>query len=323
MEHLSTRRRLAGRTAPLAALILSCFLLAGCTAGGSSSSDAPADGGAEPGQDFGAPEEGGADGDVTDERKVVSTASLSLTSNDPVGAADAAVEIVLDVDGHVDSRTDTPTFDNQQESAQLVLRVPADDLDTTMVALKTVGELQRSSLNQTDVTTQVADLDARITALETSVGRLLSLMSQATTTADLIDLESALSQRQAELDGLVAQRESIGDLVDYATVEMFITTPGEVVGTAPGDFWGGVVVGFQALIGFIGSLLVVLGVLIPWLIPVGLLTVLIWWLVHRRDRSAAAPPASGNPDDRPQDLVPPRPPLPPREEQTPVDETVR
>lgn len=325
MEHLSTHRRLAGRTAPLAALLLSCFLLVGCTAG--QSSDAPADGGAEPGQDFGVPEEGGSgagsDGDVGDERQVVSTASLSLSSTDPVGAADAAVDIVLDVDGHVDSRTDTPTDDNQQESAQLVLRVPADDLDETMVELKAVGELQRSSLNQTDVTTQVADLDARITALETSVARLLSLMAQATTTADLIDLESALSQRQAELDGLVAQRESLGDLVDYATVEMFITTPGEVVGTAPGDFWGGVLVGFQSLIGFVGGLLVVIGVLVPWLIPVGLLALLIWWIVRRRDRSVPVPPSAGGPDNTPDDLLPPRPPLPPREEQTPVDETVR
>lgn len=325
MEHQSTHRRLAGRTAPLTALILSCFLLAGCTASGSS--DAPADGGVEPGQDFGVPEEngsgGGTDADVGDERQVVSTASLSLSSADPVGAADAAVEIVLDVDGHVDSRTDTPTDDNQQESAQLVLRVPANDLDETMVKLKAVGELQRSSLNQTDVTTQVADLDARITALETSVDRLLALMSQATSTADLIDLESALSQRQAELDGLVAQRDSLGDRVDYATVEMFITTPGEVAGTAPGDFWGGVLVGFQSLIGFVGGLLVVLGVLVPWLIPVGLLALLIWWLVRRRDRSAPVPPASGGQDYPPNDLVPPRPPLPHREEQTPVDDTVR
>ena len=323
MEHLSTSRRLAGRTAPLAAIILSCFLLAGCTANGTSGSDTPADGGAEPGRDFSAPEEDGSGGALNDERQVVSTASLSITSSDPVGAADSAVEIVLDVDGHIDSRTDTPTADNQQESSQLVLRVPADDLDATMVELKTVGELARSSLNQTDVTTQVADLDARITALKTSVGRLLNLMSQATTTADLIDLESALSQRQAELDGLVAQRESIGDLVDYATVEMFITTPGEVAGTAPGDFWGGVLVGFNSLIAFFGGLLVVLGVLLPWLIPVGLLAILIWALVRRRDRSATAPPAPGNPWNPPGDAVPPRPPLPPQGADAPADEAVR
>lgn len=294
------------RAIPLAGLLLASFLLAGCSASGTSGSPgAPAV--PEPG--FGGSEDGGTDGggsvdDDGDDRQVVSTASLSLTSTDPVAAADRAVDIVIEVDGHVDSRTDIPTDEFQQEAAQLVLRVPSDDLDETLVELRKVGELSRSSLNQTDVTTQVADLDARITALETSVDRLLALMAQATTTADLIDLESALSQRQAELDGLTAQRESLGDRVDFATVEMYITTPRAVVGAAPGDFWGGVVVGFQALLAFVGSVLVVLGVLLPWLIPIGLVTVLVWLLLRRRRRTPAAP------TEEPWQDTPPRPPLP-------------
>ncbi|MBG6239205.1 hypothetical protein IWX78_002184 [Mycetocola sp. CAN_C7] len=331
MELQPIRRRLTRRTTPVIAVLMTCLLLVGCSAG-SSEGDAPADGGAIPGRDLAPQDEKRSGGASSEERSVISSASMSLTSNAPVAAADAAVEIVLDVDGHVDSRTDIPTDENQQEAAQLVLRVPSDDLDETLLELKTVGELVRSSLSQTDVTTEVADLDARITALETSVGRLLTLISQATTTADLIDLESALSQRQAELDGLTAQRESLGDLVDFATVEVYITAPAAVAGAAPGDFWGGVVVGFQSLLAFIGGLLVVMGVLIPWLIPVGLLAVLIWWLVRRRDRRPTVPPASGGPAPGPSfgpeeswpptagsdGRIPPRPPLPPRENQVAV-----
>ena len=313
-------RRVARRVSALAALVLSCVLLAGCSAAGTSQSDAPSDGGAVPALP-GADSGGGQSEEVDTDRKVVSAGSMSLTASDPIAAADRAVEIVLDVDGHVDSRTDIPTDENQQEAAQLVLRIPADDLDATLLALKKVGELVRSSLNQTDVTTQVADLDARITALQTSVDRLLALMSQASTTKDLIDIESTLSQRQAELEGLVAQRDSLADRIDFASVEMYITAPGVVAGAAPGDFWGGVVVGFTSLLTFIGGLLVVLGVLLPWLILLGLFTVLIWWVVRRRDRAAAAPPAPGA--DTPDDTVPPRPPLPPHHEATPVDDVVR
>lgn len=325
MELQSTRRRAAGRTAPLVALVLACVLLAGCSAAGSSDSESPADGGAVPGRDLGSPEEGGGtdDGALDADRQVVSTASLSLSSNDPVAAADSAVEIVLDIDGHVDSRTDNPTDDAQNESSQLVLRVPSSDLDATILELKTVGELVRSSLSQTDVTTQAVDLDARISALETSVARLLTLMSQATTTADLIDLESALSQRQTELDGLSAQRDALGDLVDFATVEMYISTPGEVAGAAPGDFWGGIVVGFQSLVAFFGGLLVVVGVILPWLIPLGLLALLIWWLVRRRDHAATAPPVQPGPGASGRDVIPPRPPLPPQQKEAGVDGAVR
>jgi hypothetical protein len=292
----------------LAALLLSCLLLAGCSFGAASDEDSGVDSGggvAEPGVQ--APD----GGDEGAERQVVSTASISLTSADPIAVADEAVEVVLDVDGHVDRRTDSPAENAGQGSAQLVLRVPSDNLDATLIELKTLGELVHSSLNQTDVTTQSADLDARIAALETGVNRLLTLMSQATTTADLIDLESALSQRQAELDGLTAQRDSLRDLVDYAAVEMYITTPGDVAGAAPGDFWGGVVVGFQAMVAFFGGLLVVLGVLLPWLLPVALLAVLIAWLVRRKRR---VPPQAGGYAQQP---VPPRPPLPPQTDPSP------
>ena len=304
MTPSSARRRSTARTAACAALLLSTVLLAGCSLGSSSGGDVSQDGGgvAEPGvQDA-------QDLDEGSERQVVSTASISLTSSAPIAAADAAVDVVIDADGHVDTRTDTPTENSGQGSAQLVLRVPSENLDETLIELKTLGELVRSSLNQTDVTTQAADIDARIAALQTGVERLLTLMSQATTTADLIDLESALSQRQTELDGLVAQRDSLRDRVEFAAVEMFITTPGEVAGAAPGDFWGGVVVGFQSLVAFFGGLLVVFGVLLPWLIPLGLIAGLIVWLVRRKP---GVPPASGG---YPGQALPPRPPLPPQTE---------
>jgi predicted small secreted protein len=300
MDATSTRRRATARTAPLAALLLSCLLLAGCSVGTSTGNDAQSGGGAVPEPGVQAPE----GGDESADRQVVSAATISLTSSDPLSVAYEAVEVALEADGHVDSRTDTPIEDSRQGSAQLVLRVPSENLDETLVELKTLGDLVRSSLNQTDVTTQAADLDARIAALETGVNRLLTLMSQATTTADLIDLESALSQRQTELDGLTAQRDSLLDRVEYAAVEMYISTPGEVAGAVPGDFWGGVVVGFQAMMTFFGGLLVVLGVLLPWLLPLGLLAVLIAWLVRRKRRT---PPGSPG---YPHEVVPPRPPLP-------------
>lgn len=295
----------------MAALLLVLTLLTGCSAGmsGSESSDG---GGVQEPQVEGAEDLGGDEAD----RQVVSTASLSLSSTDPIAVADDAVGVVLEVGGHVDSRTDSPAEESRNGSAQLVLRVPSDSLDATLIELKALGELLRSSLNETDVTTQAADIDARIKALQTSVNRLLTMMSQATTTADLIDLESALSERQTELDGLTAQRDSLRDRVELATVEMYITMPGEVAGAAPGDFWGGVVVGFTSLIAFVGGFLVVIGIMLPWLIPLALLAALIIWLVRRKRPTG---PTRPGPAGLPYESLPPRPPLPSNAAFTPTD----
>lgn len=299
------------RVAPLTALLLVLTLLTGCSAAlsGGASSDG---GGVQEPQVEGSEDLGGDEAD----RQVVSTASISLAASDPIAVADDAVGVALEAGGHVDSRTDSPAEEPSDGSAQLVLRVPSGSLDATLIELKALGELLRSSLNETDVTTQSADLDARITALETSVSRLLTMMSQATTTADLIDLEAALSERQSELDGLTAQRDSLRDSVDLATVEMYITTPGEVAGAAPGDFWGGVVVGFTSLISFVGGLLVVLGIALPWLVPLALLAALVVWLVRRRRPAGSArPPGSPGYPDQP---LPPPPPLPTEVASTPM-----
>ncbi|MFM8893961.1 MAG: DUF4349 domain-containing protein, partial [Actinomycetales bacterium] len=51
-----------------------------------------------------------------------------------------------------------------------------------------------------------------------SITRLQTLIDQATTTADLIEAEVALSDRQAELDSLRAQRAYLADQVGMSTL---------------------------------------------------------------------------------------------------------
>ncbi|MDT5113615.1 MAG: hypothetical protein QOE20_5505 [Mycobacterium sp.] len=55
-------------------------------------------------------------------------------------------------------------------------------------------------------------------ALQTSVDRLLAIMRDAKDPDALIKAEGALSERQAELDSLRAQREQLGARIDYSTV---------------------------------------------------------------------------------------------------------
>ena len=311
------RRNRPFRLLALVGLLAAATALTGCTAGNSASS-----GSAIPDIQQVAPGEGELgtrDADATTGRDVVSTASVSLTSADPVEAAEQAVLITTDAGGRVDNRTDSPATVNSPASASLTLRIPADNLDDALTEIKAVGDLRHASLNSTDVTDQVTDLDARITALRASVNRLLALIERATTTTDLIALETALSERQADLDSLEAQRDAVGDAIDFATVQVDISSPGAVAGAAPGDFWGGIVVGFTALVGFFSGLLVVLGILLPWLILLALLAAVAWQIVRRRRSGPARHPAPrpdvsgperGAENPQPETVVPPRPPLP-------------
>jgi len=306
--HSGNRRR---RVAAAVVLSLSALLFSACSASSPSVSDQSGGNAGIPGvPDAGVQKGEIADGQTSPEtdRHIISTGSLGLTSPDPRRTADEVARTVAEAGGRIDSRTDSPALEQNRASAHLVARIPSADLDTVMEDLEALGEVTGSSVSQTDVTAQAADLDARIEALSTSIDRLLTLMSQATTTADLIEIESTLSERQAELDGLTAQRDAMADQVDFASIQVDIRTPAEVAGAAPGDFWGGVVVGFSALGSFFSGLLVVLGILLPWLVVAAVVAAIVWlvvrWARSRRAPSVAAAPAGEG------GHIPPRPPLP-------------
>lgn len=283
---MTTTTRLARPLAALAAAAFAALLLAGCTAqgGGASSPAMPAAPGA-PLTDESAGAEAARDADGTSERSVVTTGWLQLTVDDPVATAADASALVEHAGGRVDHRSETPGTETQPARASLVLRIPVDELDGTVAALRELGRVDQVSLDASDVTVERQDLEARIEALTASVGRLQQLLASAATTAELIEIESELTTRQAELDGLTAQRELLVDQIDYATVSLELVTEGVAPSAGPGDFWSGLVVGWDSLVAFTGAALVALGVALPWLgvlVVVGALVVGIVLLATRR-----------------------------------------
>jgi predicted small secreted protein len=278
-----------------AVLAVAALLLAGCTGGGAGSS--VGSGGAtvqsKPGQvSAGAPADPASKSDtvIAPNRDVVTTGSVSLTAADPIAAADRATALVLGAGGRIDNSSEQPATDTGKASATLVLRIPSSSLDATLADIKRLGTVDSATLNATDVTTQSNDIDGRITALQTSVDRLLALMAKATSTADLITIESTLSDRQAQLDSLVAQQKALADQVAMSTITVTIHARGTVVAAAPGTFWSGLTAGWNALVAAVNGLLIVVGTALPWLVVLGILGGIAWWIARRigRKKGAAA-----------------------------------
>lgn len=288
------------RTLAATAVVLAALLLSGCTSSGTTDSSGPpvSEGGGvvgEPAPDKGVngldggDSSGGRDGDVVQDRDVVTTGSVSITVKDPIKAAQEAVTLTEQAGGRIDSRTENPSIDSQPASANLVLRIPAEELDRVVAELKKLGTVNKVSLNASDITQQTRDIDARITSLQTSVDRLLALMTEATDTTDLIAIEGALSQRQTELEGLQSQRDYLADQVDYSTISLDLYAVGTVPPPEPDNFWDGLVAGWNALLGALGGALVAVGFLLPWLAVLGViggLVLLIVWLSTRRRKAA-------------------------------------
>ncbi len=98
-------------------------------------------------------------------------------------------------------------------------------------------------------------------------------------------IEQALSDRQASLDSLTAQRQMLGDQVSYATLSISLFPPGIVADPAPDNFWEGLLTGLSALIAAGSAVLVGLGVLLPWLVVVAILAGLVFVIIRRIRRA--------------------------------------
>ena len=276
-------------------LPLTAVLLAGCSGSGSTS-DSGSYSAAAPGAELATPD------DAAEPRQVVTTASASLVVDDPRAGAQQVSELVEDAGGRVDQRSeqagaaggpgDLPG-ERPGDVADLVVRVPADELTDLLRDLEDLGEVGSVSITRDDVTGTALDLDARISALQTSADRLEALMAGATTTEALLDAEQALSERQQELESLQSQRTALADQVELSTLAVHLAQTEAAADPGRSGFLGGLDTGWQALTTAVGGAVVVLGVLLPWLVVAGLVAVVAVPLVrrsHRRRARATAPP---------------------------------
>lgn len=300
--HNTPHRSLALAAATIAALIG----LAGC-----SSSGTGADGGWRPseespvwsGDDSLAPgfigdDMGRASTQEPGERSVIQTASLSVQVPVVSEAIDDLRTLVTNSGGYVEYLNQSQS-ERWGESAELILRVPAERLEDFVERSKEVGEVSNLTLGQTDVTLTVQDLDARISAAQLSIERLEALIEQAGTLQELLQAETQLTDRQSQLERYTSQRQYYAEQVDLATVTLNVSEQQRAASVDTGGFLDGLQNGWNALVASLGAALTALGFLLPWLGIAVILWIVIAVLLRRRRAKRAAAPASHTPSSAP------------------------
>ncbi|MEO6606821.1 MAG: DUF4349 domain-containing protein [Aeromicrobium sp.] len=213
------------------------------------------------------------------ERQVITTGSVSVTVQNPRDYAQKISTYVDSIKGRVDSRSESN--DGEIEQAYLQVRVPSSKITSTVDKLKTYGSVTNVTLENSDVTTQAQDLDARIGALKVSIKRLEKIMAEATSSGELIKAETALTQRQEQLESMTAQRASIADQVQLSSLSIELTERTKAESVSAGGFKGGVIDGWNALVDTLNKIVEVVGVALPWTV-IAVLLYGVYRLIARR-----------------------------------------
>lgn len=228
------------------------------------------------------------------ERDIVYRGSITVRVRDVNRAAERAAFAAEQADGVVESQQTTldpgPAGRRGHGEARLTLRVPPVQFGATLDALGRLGRELERRRSAEDVTTQLADVDARVRSQERSVERLRTLLGEADTVGEVVQIESELARREADLESLQAQLARLRDVTDLATIDVLLVARPDAAPPPRDDdlgFLPGLRGGWEALVAAALVTLTVVGAVLPFAVTAAVVGVPAWLLLRRR-RAAVA-----------------------------------
>ena len=181
-------------------------------------------------------------------QKLIRTVYLSAETEDMDTLLSGVEQRITELQGYVESRevyNGSSYSSNRNRYAELVIRVPAENLDGFVNHLDEASNIISSRETAEDVTLDYVATQSRITALETEQTRLLELLAKAENMEDLLLIEARLTEVRAELEKVVSQLRLYDNLVDYGTIRLNITEVRQyTVVNKPETVWERISTGF-------------------------------------------------------------------------------
>lgn len=270
----------------LCALMILC-LFAGC---GASAPEAAMDQGAEAvaqnemGSDSLSADAGASGTVLPENRKWVITSEIQAETDNLDVLLDGVFAKVNEMTGYVeDQNLYSRSGDNR--SAQLVIRVPADQVDAFLEVMKESSNVISSSKNLEDITLQYTDAETRLKALRIEEERLMELMEQAETMADLLEIERRLTDVHYELENVTSRLRLYDNQVDYATIHLSVYEVREFTPVEEPGFLERITTGFVTSLKGVGQgivdFVVFLIVASPYLVVWGLVILAVFLIVRK------------------------------------------
>ena len=286
-------------------LVLACALLGACSSALTSSTSEGAVGSDRGGS--GTVQKAGVPGAQTDSKTVDSpqspvvdsgqitrSATMVLVVPDAASAATRLRSVAITHGGTVTTENVVSGTKNSYGQSTVVLSVPADQLDGALTDIAAIGEVQLRTIQSTDVTAKVADVDARIKTMRDSIARMQELLTRAGSVSEIAQVESELTRRQSDLESLLAQQKALAQRVAQSPITVTLSTQPVVIEppVPQTGFLAGLAAGWKALKSFTVGALTFVGALLPFLVVFAIIGAPVVWLVRRRRGRVASAPRS-------------------------------
>ena len=230
---------------------------------------------------------------VLQQRKIIFNATIALRVDDLEEAFTQLSRFVEQAGGYISS---SQSYGNagSARSSEWTMRIPGGQFSGFTKSVAGLGEVVTNSMTSQEVTAEFHDLDARIRNKQQEETRLQQYLDKSTAKLeDILNVEREITRVRGEVESMQGRLRVLADLTSLSTVTVRMS---EVVDFVPPvlasepKFAVQIASTWQSTIDSIakfGQAIVLLAIkVVPWLILLGLPSLLILALIRRRFRIA-------------------------------------
>jgi hypothetical protein len=162
------------------------------------------------------------DASITRNPLIVQTARLTLNTSEFDKARPSLDDILKRHRGYFGQLSASSPV-GAPRTLEATLRVPAGELESVIGDLKKLGRVETESRTGEEVTQQYVDLEARLANSRNTERRLTDLLRQRTgKLTDVLAVEKEIGRVREEIERMEAERKSLMNRVDYATLNLSV-----------------------------------------------------------------------------------------------------
>ena len=159
------------------------------------------------------------------ERKVISTASVSVEVEDVQAAINDVRAIAEGVGGFVEHLTSAGG--PARQNATVTIRVPQEDFSPALAHIEALGSVQSATQGSEDVSERFIDLKARLESALREEKSLLALLERANAVSEVLAIERELARVRSDTERFQGQLNFLERRIALATITVDLSLPDE------------------------------------------------------------------------------------------------
>ncbi len=160
---------------------------------------------------------------VAVDRKIIRTATLAIVVSNVGEAAERARAVVEATPGAFIASSNVQGGDDPTRISSLTVRVPADQFDRVLAALRAIGQaVINEDVVSRDVTEEFTDVDARLRNAEAAELQLLAILEQAENVEDTLDVHRELARVREDIEVMQGRLNVLRNQTELATLTVVL-----------------------------------------------------------------------------------------------------